>query len=181
MKQVLSKPKRKYENEQGGFVILYAILVSTVVVTIGLSLLTVLLQQTALSGAEKESTASFAAADSGLECALFADQVQDAFRTGLVSNCNGTVSCDGQVVNVSGATPASKPVPGQPGWRIWTCNLTVNLPQGNCAAIRVDKIIANATGVLATTTIQSRGYNTACPPAASTKPWRLERGLQAIY
>lgn len=168
---------------------LYAILLTTVVLTIGLSLLGVLMQQVSLSGAERESLYAFSSADSGIECALFADTVQDIFPVvGSGSNwsvdCTGTVRCNGNNISVSIPTPPTPPsaaVPGSPSLTEWTCTFSAVLPQNNCVNLDVKKIINNTTGDLATTTIQSRGYNTTCPPAASAKAWRLERGIEVTY
>lgn len=175
---LLCAKNKKYKSIRGGFVILYAILLSTVVLTIGLSLLEVLVQQTALSGAERESLSSFSAADSGMECALYADTVQDAFRTGLLVTCNITpILCNNSPITVSAPTS----VVINPLETAYTCNFQTNLPEGGCAMVSVEKITDTLTDALATTTIRAKGYNTNCPPAASTKPWRLERGLQTIY
>jgi Tfp pilus assembly protein PilX len=171
---------KENRNTRGGFVILYAILITTVVLGIGLSLLGVLIQQVSLSGAERESLTSMSAADSGIECALYWDIVQDAFRTGTDVTCNATpITCEGNSLTVSG--PTSALVPGYPGLTEYTCSFIANLSQGSCADLEVSKITDDTTGALSTTTVKSRGYNTACPPAPSPKPWRLERGLQTEY
>lgn len=164
---------RRYENIRGGFTILYAILITTVVLTIGISLLNVLIQQISLSGAERESGLSFYVSDSGMECALYWDNVQDAFRK------SQPVVCDGTNFGVIASTtvPLSPPKPGFIGKQYI---FKATFPQG-CASITVLKAVEIATNRVATTTLQSRGYNTVCPPAASLKPWRLERALQTEY
>lgn len=175
---------KDYKNRRQGFVILYAILLTTVVLTIALSLLTVLVQQVSLSGTQRESLYSFSAADSGVECGLYADTVQDIFPivgsgSNWSMNCGTSVSCNGSTLTPT--APASAAVSGSPTLTEWSCGFVVNLQQGNCADIEIKKVINNTTGALATTTLQSRGYNTSCPPAASTKPWRLERGIEVTY
>lgn len=159
-----------------GFTILYAILVTTIVLTIGLSLLEVLIQQVSLSGAERESALSFYVADSGMECALYWDVVGgDAFRNGSPITCDGKPPLAPGVIKT--ITPLSPPVPS---FNNETYTFSVMFTDG-CANISVVKIVNTASSTVATTTVQSRGYNTTCPPAASTKPWRLERGLQTTY
>lgn len=181
----LSKKNKKYGNIHGGFTMLYAILLTVVVLSIGLSLLEVLIQQVSLAGTAQESFLSFSAADSGMECALYADKI-DIFRQGgtlaLPVTCsNAPVSCNGFSITASKDMPPFIPNPLNMAESIWTCNFQATLPAGTCAQVSVHKIIDNITGALSTTTIESRGYNTVCPPALSLKPWRLERGLQTIY
>lgn len=181
---IFIKPKRKYWNARGGgirrpsggFTILYAILLTTVVLTIGLSLLSVLIQQISLSGAQRESGASFYVSDSGMECALYWDISADAFRSGSAITCDGNSPLAPGIIVTTGIplTPPSPPLAND------TYVFNVLFPDG-CANISVIKTINTASSTVASTTIQSRGYNTNCPPAASIKPWRLERGLETNY
>lgn len=167
---------KKYKTRCGGFTILYAILLTTVVLSIGLSLLSLLTQQVSLSGAERESTLSFYVADAGMECALYWDTRVNAFVDGV------SISCDGIDIAPSGPV-VSDPSPPEPPFKNWEYTFTADFQNG-CAILTVIKTVDPTDPLnirVATTTIQSRGYNTVCPPTASTKPWRLERGLQATY
>ncbi|MBI2120096.1 MAG: hypothetical protein HYT94_00550 [Parcubacteria group bacterium] len=157
----------KYRQNMGGFVMLYAILVSTVILVIGLSLLGILIEQIPLSGIERESSLSFYAADSGMECALYGDS--DAVTPSLGAFHDAPVggSC-----------------------HLHTYDFDVTFPsEGTCVSVTVTKVMKDedlsaVPPVLeeaVTTNIQSRGYNTVCPPAASAKPWRLERGIKVDY
>jgi hypothetical protein len=173
----MNRNKEK-KNTEGGFVMLYAILFTSVVLSIGFGLLELLVGQVSLSGTERESLSSFAAADSGLECAVYWDTVTDSFRSGTVVTCNSnSISCNGNPITVS--SPSSVSLGS--GLTKTTCTFSANLPHGNCANISIDKTTVNATGLLTATVIQSRGYNTVCPPAVSQKPWRLERGIEVRY
>lgn len=162
--------RTKSGHTQGGFVLLYAILLTTVILTIALSLLEVLIQQVPLSGLERESSLSFYAADGGAECALYWDNVQDVFWDGSSSvTCNNPISCNGSIITPSGPT-------GSPP----ECSFQVNFSDGNCADVSVAKTIVPSSVIL--TTIKSKGYNTVCPVLGpSTKPWRLERGIKVDY
>lgn len=166
---------KKYKNTNGGFTILYAILLTVVVLTIGLSLLSVLVQQISLSGAERESGLSFYVSDSGMECALYWDITGDAFRTG------SPIRCDGNAPLAPGIVPTITPL-SPPTLVEETYTFNVSFPDG-CANVKVIKIVDTVPIPVrvSTTTIQSRGYNTNCPPTASVKPWRLERGLETNY
>lgn len=168
------KSKREYKNTSGGFTILYAILLTVVVLTIGLSLLSVLVQQISLSGAERESGLSFYTSDSGMECALYWDISGNAFRLGNPITCDGTVPLPPGIVKSVASL-------GPPTLVEEKYTFNALFPNG-CANVTVFKIVdTGPPEIVSTTTIQSRGYNTTCPPTASAKPWRLERGLQTTY
>lgn len=179
----LNKKNKKYQNTRGGFVILYAVLLSTIVLTIGLSLLGILVQQVSLSGTGRESSTSFYVADSGMECALFWDLSADAFMSGgpppgtpIPISCNGA-----SITPIRGSD--TTPSPPSPPLINWNYTFKATFPDG-CASISVTKTVDPTDPddpIVATTTVESRGYNTVCPPTASTKAWRLERGLQTIY
>ena len=62
-----------------GFALLIAILIATVAVTLGVSLLDISYKQVILTSTAKQSRVSFYAADSALECALYYDQQVNAF------------------------------------------------------------------------------------------------------
>lgn len=182
--------KRKYKKTGGGFVMLYAILVTTVVLSIALSLLSVLIEQVPISGMERESSLSFYAADTGMECALYWDNgtpTPGTFVSGPPWNitCNGAAPLPLFPVTM---TPSASGPPNPPSFQNWTYTFKFDTPQGGCADLVVTKTVNTAVLVgiplrpaVASTTIQSKGYNTVCPPTASAKPWRLERGLRAQY
>ncbi len=72
---------RKKENKScpaklkrsGGFALLFAVLVSSLLLTIGLSILNISLKELSISTASKQSIYAYYAADSGREYALFDD------------------------------------------------------------------------------------------------------------
>lgn len=61
------------KNNQKGFTVLYAVLVSSLVLAIGVSIFNIAFKQLVLSSQVRESQFAFYAADSGLECALYWD------------------------------------------------------------------------------------------------------------
>lgn len=60
---------------QRGFVILFTILISAIILMIGLGIFSVATRETVLSGTAREAQASFYAADAGVECALYAQSL----------------------------------------------------------------------------------------------------------
>lgn len=155
--------------------ILYSILVSTVIITIGLAVLEVMVQQLTLTSTERDSQIAFYAADTAMECALYWDIPQDVYNfqtgTGAGTRCN----------NFS-PTVTKTSIAGTP--KEYDFNFDVSLPNNSCAHVLVQKFTyGTAPELLATTTISTRGYNTpyttSCTAAVS--PRRLERGLRVTY
>src|SRR6185369_14936182 len=60
-------------NNQKGFALLFAVLVSSVLLAIGVSIFNLTVKELALSASGRESQFSFYAADTGAECALYWD------------------------------------------------------------------------------------------------------------
>lgn len=58
------------KQQQGGFALLMAILVATVALSIGISLLSITLKQLSLSASVRDSEMAFQLATTGLECAM---------------------------------------------------------------------------------------------------------------
>ncbi len=211
--------KRKQKKFDGGFVMLYAILITVAVISIGLSLLSVLIEQVPISGLERESSLAFYSADIGLECALYWDNISSpgTFVSGppWPVTCNNAAPLGPGVVKTTSLTPPppppdpgttsgkkgrgrgkiggsckgrkSCPPPPPPGsvpLEDWNYAFQFALPQGGCADLHVIKTVDQTDPlnlVILYTSVESRGYNTTCPPAASTKPWRMERGLRVEY
>ncbi len=71
-KNIKSQSNRKISNS--GFTLFIALIVSSLLLAIGLSLGTIILKQLVFSNTGKESQLAFYAADSGAECALYWDR-----------------------------------------------------------------------------------------------------------
>lgn len=72
-----------HKNNQG-FVILFAVLVSSIILLIGMGMFRISIKETVLSSTARESTMAFFAADSGMECALYAEIQENAFEEGSI-------------------------------------------------------------------------------------------------
>ncbi|MBU0750479.1 pilus assembly PilX N-terminal domain-containing protein [Patescibacteria group bacterium] len=144
-----------------GFTLLIAVILSSVVLTIGLALLDMAYKQVILASTAKQSQKAFYAADSALECALYYDQQKDAFNTNF--DALTQLSCDGQVISYapSGSSPkvTTYSVPCAGG--------------GTQASVRVYKNYPIAP----TTRIYANGYNSCNADDAR----RVERGLKVVY
>lgn len=140
--------KTKTKN---GITLLLAVFTSSLILTIGMGIFTILLGQIGFSSTAKESLLAFYAADSGVECAIFWDTQNNSFSTPTSSS----ISCDGESFNVGGPSGFSR--------------FTINFNDGSCAEVEVTKG--------ADTTITSLGKNICAAGSAKT----LQRGLRVNY
>ncbi len=153
----------KYDK---GYTLLFAVLVSSLVLAVGISILTISKKEFLLASAARESVYAFYAADGGLECALYADDsnVFDPANVGwlLKPKCKQNLSL------ISQNSPYVFEIYGGSGT--------------SCAIVTVNKSV---TG----TVITSKGYNTgwvsdvpnnsgSCS-AASSK--RVERAIEYSF
>lgn len=157
--------KKIKNNKQGGFTLLIAIIMTSMLLIISFVVVNVALKQLVLASAAKESQYAFYAADSGTECAVYWDIPRD----GSLSRFDPYYSTPTNAISCNGAITVSRPaiVSGYS-----TSTITINFTEG-CAIVRVVKRV----GVATTTKIDSRGYNT-CNTLAQR---RYERGVLLIY
>ena len=73
--------KFKLLKNKKGFALLFSVLVSSLLLTIGLSILNVSLKELAISTASRQSIFAFYAADSGREYAIYNDTKKGGFST----------------------------------------------------------------------------------------------------
>lgn len=66
---------------QRGFTLLMSVLISSVLLALGYEIYNLAVKEVTLSSAGRESQFAFFAADTGVECALWADSKLDAFST----------------------------------------------------------------------------------------------------
>lgn len=153
-------------KEPRGFTLLIAILLSTIAVTLGVSLLEVSYKQVILSSTAKQSQYAFYSADSAMECALYYDQQFNAFS---YSNpmASGSITCDTRVItNFTNPTSGF----GQNAKRITTFTVPC-AGSGESAEVIVYKYNSGVTNIYA------NGYNTCNANDAR----RIERGLKVSY
>lgn len=168
----------KKRGQSGGYTLLFAVLVSSIVLGVALSILSISRRELLLSSNARESQYAFYAADSGLECASYNDLVGNVFS----GAANPTVTCKGITPVVMSSRSGSNSYE-----TIYTYNF--KLPVDNmdtsgvipqmCADVTVVKDITEtksldaATGLLITTgtkvstTIDSDGYNVGWNPVTS--------------
>ncbi len=89
------------QKKQKGFTLLVAVITVSIILAIGMSLLSVTLKGFLFSATSRESEIAFYASDAATECAMHYDMVLNAFAA-----ASPTITCMGQTVNsvTSGAT-----------------------------------------------------------------------------
>lgn len=134
-----------------GITLLLSIFVSSLALTLGLGIFTLLFSEVEFSGTAKESLLAFYMADSGIECALFWDIERNAFATSSTSS----ITCEGDSFIVGGPS----------GFSRFTI---VDDFFGSCAVVEVTKST--------NTVIVSQGQN-ICANSSKT----VQRGLRVSY
>lgn len=192
--------KFKEINNKKGFTLLFAVLVSIMVLAVGASIINISLKQLILSGAGRESQFAFYAANTGMECALYWD------LNGVIVGQDGiaryvfpppesgnlrrtdTSNFDCSRTNIVTGDSAYNQSYTLDGWDITGSGKTVfriavsnNLIETDnvlyCAEVTVEKTIVDDNGSI-NTKITSQGLNT-CDPENDSRA--VQRGLVLEY
>ena len=155
------KPKTTAAHSSRGFTLLLAALVSSLVLTLGLTIVAIARKSVTLSSIGRDSQFAFYAADTGLECAIYWDLRHDYFSTSTPAEA---ATCDGQLLVMSGRE-ATLP---------HTITFEFN-PNGRCAKLSVTKNLTAPN-----MEIRSDGFNTTCD-TISTSARALQRSVRAQY
>ncbi len=153
-----------------GYTLLFSMLLTTLVLSIGVSILTIARKEVILTGSSRESHRALLAADSGLECAVYWNRVASNFpgpdedESGRLSQIN----CQNMSVNVNIDDSVSAVF--EYSWII------DRVADKQCTLVKIIKAQeAVGTEFAIRTTYESRGYNTAC---SDTSNKRVERALR---
>ena len=144
-----------------GFTLLIAVILASVMVTVGLTLLDISYKQFLLASTARQSQYAFYSADSAIECALYYDQQEDAFNTN--PNALTQISCDGQTISITSTGSYPK-----------ITSYTIPCTGGGTQA---DVTVYKNYPTTPTTRIYASGYNTC----DEDDPRRVERGLKVVY
>ncbi len=138
-----------------GFTLLFAVLVGSLLFTLGIAIGNIALKEVVLSSAGKQSEKAFFSADAGTECALYWDIQKGAFP-----GSNGDkINCAGSEITLSLAAAAVTQ------FEIKTAPF--------CAEVTVTKQASDPK-----TTIESRGQSDC---DLGENPARVERALRVTY
>lgn len=156
-----------------GFTLLFASLVVSLVLAIGLAITNISLQQFLLSSSGKESQVAFYNADTAVECALYYDHGKVdgfAFPGSQSDPAAPAIVCNGQAA------------PSQTTYSAPTTTTTYLInPSTACDPAKPSYVIQVNKSPIGTETyftdIRARGYNTC----DATNQRRVERGLEVKY
>ena len=155
-----------------GFALLYASLISALLLSLTLSIGFIVMKDIRLSSISRESQKAFYAADAAAECALYWDFRKEKFNPSVATTSG--VTCSGQDI----ATPAHElsgaDADGTPG--VGGSNPTkfqYDVGGNYCAKVFVFK-----SATAPKTVIEARGYNTKC---GETSRIKLERAVKLRY
>lgn len=197
----------KNNKKQKGFVLLFAVLVSTLVLAVGISMISIALKQVVLSGSGRDSQYAFYVANTGAECATYWDLASSSVFTSATVPGPGVTCLDNGsgvgnplaskwTLNSGLLAPTNPPALGgdvtlcpgnpldDPDWCFKAVGTTdtyakfriAYFDKPYCADVVVRKQW-DSGGLVATTTVTSRGYNTC----DSTNSRRIERALEFSY
>lgn len=197
----MTQQTKKYLNNQNGFTLLFASLISALVLAVGIAILNVSLKQLVLASAGKASQQSFYSADSGIECALYLDRGAGTdCKVGFFGTPSTTDSGAPSGVSVCGISSSAGTYTNLPGYECFGREISIsvganvnntvinkfvldnqnplanaNTNENMCFVVSVIKKV-NASIATSTTIIESRGYNTCNPDAGE----RFERAIRTV-
>ena len=155
-----------------GFTLLFAVLLGSLLFSLGISIAHIAIKEVVLASAGKASEVAFYAADAGIECALywdflpqpvFPDSSSSTWDPDLKIKCSGA---DTQLTITKETASAATT----------TFSVTLKISQDPlilvCADVAVGKYTSGAT------VIESRGHNDC---GSGDNPARVERALRVRY
>ena len=162
---------RTSTNKKHGFTLLFASLVGSLLLSLGIATFNIILRELDLSAAARESPHAVYAADYGWECAFYHDRKRPAvFATSTDSRAipnPTTIRCRDMVLTVSDTRTAFSA----------TSVFTLPLDGTACATVSIYKNDENHDKI-STTVIESRGRNDC---TTNPNPNRIERAIRVKY
>lgn len=169
--------KSQYRRENNrGYTLLFAVLVSSLVLSIGISILNISKKEFLLATSTRDSSSALYAADGGIECAVYGEIngafTTDADNTNKLGCALPNVKTHFETVDIS----------NDPEGR-FIFHIKLGSQGNSCAVVTIIKSVA--TGELVET-IDSRGYNVGWTDDSGGfctvgSPKRVERALRLTY
>ncbi len=181
---LFSQLKKRFinTNRQTGFTMLFAVLVSSLLLSIGISIFNLTIKELSLSAAGRESQFAFYAADTGADCALYwdlkgsVDGSTFSFATPEDQDQRDPISC-----GATNSVALSQTGDASAITTTFSFKPVSDSSSSACVQVSVKKTDVGAT------IIESRGYNmgyneSVTPPnCLSQSPLKVERGVRFTY
>jgi hypothetical protein len=155
-----------------GITLLVAVILSSVVLSVALSLLDITYKQVVLASSAKLSQYAFYTADSAMECVLYWDQQKDAFDYTATTYLTSGITCSDNTGSLQTIVPNTAPntstVVGSTRTTIFYIPCQSGGTQG---MVTISKMNTGST------TIYANGYSSC----TATDPRRIERGVKVSY
>lgn len=163
-------------DHKQGFVILIAVLVSSLVISLGAFIAGIAVKELALSTSGRDSQVAFYAADAAIECALYQDLHIEAFTASSSASGPVDINCNSSTTVIVINNDLSNANRGVSEFFVsFPDNAGDNVAYSPYARVRITK--SNIGTVDDETIIESRGYNVK--DTAVSK--RVERALEVSY
>lgn len=155
------------QSPQKGFVILFAVIITSIVLLVSIGISGVIYKETLLSSSSRDGGYAFFAADSGLECALYWDSlgifdspvIFDEFTS---NNRSPIITCSADIpLNVAPLNVGGELIIAQDTPEVYTF-LYNSLDDTSCAKVTINKAYPNLATGTTQTKIDSLGYNIHC-------------------
>ena len=152
-----------------GFTLLIAIILATIAVTLGVSLLDLSYKQTILTSTAKQSQYGFYAADSAIECGLYWDQKFNSFKIGNTTS-SASIECAGR--SISSYTKTSGTTGGVSYLKTeFLVNVGCTQSAQTNGKVTIYKYADGRTSI----------YGNGFSSCTANDPRRVERGLKVFY
>ncbi len=153
------------KKNQEGFVALFTVLITSVVLAMAIGIASLSLKEIVLSSTASDGNKAFYAADSGIECALYwerTNQGEGSFFSGM--RCNNNLAID--------------PNNGFPTSADEGYDFKMSFGEENelCANVTVERGFSSGSF---STRIESKGSNVPCDD--TTNPKKVERSIRVTY
>ena len=166
----------RFAATKQGFVILIAVLVASLLISLGAFIANIALKELALSTSGRDSQLAFYAADAAIECALYQDLHSVGFAPREGAAGATSVWCNGTSTPVTLDTALSNSNRGITNFEVFfPREIGDDADASPYARVRITK--TDIGGPNDQTIIESRGYNVG----STNAPSRVERALEVTY
>ena len=184
---IYPRNKNAMTKSVSGFAVLFAVLLASFLITLGLSIFSISLKEIMIITSVRDSQIAYYAADSARECALYWDVKQAAFPACLNSNCNSenvgsdisttttpTVICNGHHILLN-FTALPDTLTYYTGSNPVTNFFDYSTTPDDILPVADLRITKQLDGDIIKTTIETWGHNT------TVMGRRVERGISQKY